>query len=587
MNKIFSQYTQQRLHILLLIIFCLCGTKVCFAKTIFYYNIQGIQNQALQNATRRMDIMIKSTGTLTPSEVQTLYSQGFKNIKKAVEPYAFFKAHVTGRLIRKGNTWTAHYSVRSGPQLQVTEFKIKLAGPGKNNPKLKKALRNLPIKVGQPFVSAKYTKVKTELYTQAENLGYLDANFTKHVVYIDKQHYSAKIDLVFSTGHRYRYGKIKIQSGPYSEAFIRRYIMFRSGQYYDPNAIIKLQRNLSNAPYFNSVHVTPHREQARNYRVPILVTLLPRKSKEYLFGLGYGTLTGPRATLGFNWYRVTDTGHRLQAYIKASRYLSSGLVRYIIPGHNPVTDHYDFSAALLNLDVDAGRSMVASLSAGYSHAPSKHWQENYRLTLQHESSKFKLNQDQNEEKQTVNASFLIPSVTFAYISSSKRIYTNGGYRFALTLKGAKRGMLATTSFIQGLLNAKYIAAFGKSFGRIIFRGSLGYTIVDDLKSLPLSLLFLTGGPESVRGFRLQSIGPGRYLKIISLEYQHIIVGNWYGAVFADAGTAANQFNRSLSKGVGIGVGYNSPVGPIQLSLAHALTPGGQVISVQVSLGPDL
>ena len=100
--------------------------------------------------------------------------------------------------------------------------------------------------------------------------------------------------------------------------------------------------------------------------------------------------------------------------------------------------------------------------------------------------------------------------------------------------------------------------------------------------LPTTQLFLTGGDNSVRGYAYRSIGvtlpdgqtaAGRYLAVGSVELQRPIamegvVTAWDFIAFIDAGDVANQ-PQALRAQVGYGAGaqWNSPLGPLQVSLA--------------------
>ena len=53
----------------------------------------------------------------------------------------------------------------------------------------------------------------------------------------------------------------------------------------------------------------------------------------------------------------------------------------------------------------------------------------------------------------------------------------------------------------------------------------------------------------------------------SLEYQYNVTGKWWGAVFVDSGEAVSDIRRSDFKtGTGVGVRWESPVGPIKLDV---------------------
>ncbi|OGS11040.1 MAG: hypothetical protein A2386_00510 [Elusimicrobia bacterium RIFOXYB1_FULL_48_9] len=98
--------------------------------------------------------------------------------------------------------------------------------------------------------------------------------------------------------------------------------------------------------------------------------------------------------------------------------------------------------------------------------------------------------------------------------------------------------------------------------------------------IPIFKRFFSGGSYSVRGYGFQQIGPkdeagnplgGRYQIEGNIELRYPIVGKLKGIVFVDSGSIYQtnfSFNESeLSYGVGTGVRYVTPIGPIGIDLA--------------------
>ncbi len=116
--------------------------------------------------------------------------------------------------------------------------------------------------------------------------------------------------------------------------------------------------------------------------------------------------------------------------------------------------------------------------------------------------------------------------------------------------------------------------------------------------MPLFERFYAGGSGSVRGYERRHVGPlaggdpigGRTLVETSAELRRAIAGKLGGALFVDAGQVGLADDRlpvdDLAVGVGFGLRYGSPVGPIRVDLGFPLDrPRGDAPwQVHVSLG---
>ncbi|HXV14772.1 MAG TPA: BamA/TamA family outer membrane protein, partial [Candidatus Krumholzibacteria bacterium] len=115
------------------------------------------------------------------------------------------------------------------------------------------------------------------------------------------------------------------------------------------------------------------------------------------------------------------------------------------------------------------------------------------------------------------------------------------------------------------------------------------------RELPPTIRFFAGGDNSVRGYDYQSLGPlddagyvigGRLLLTTSAEIQVPIKGKFGLAGFYDAGNAfAHAGEGTMEQGVGSGLRWQSPVGPIRLDLAYAIHHDSW--QVHFTMGPDL
>jgi translocation and assembly module TamA len=116
------------------------------------------------------------------------------------------------------------------------------------------------------------------------------------------------------------------------------------------------------------------------------------------------------------------------------------------------------------------------------------------------------------------------------------------------------------------------------------RIAAGMTLGQDVSDLPADLRFFSGGGGSVRGYAYQGLSPrdalGRILGGASvaeaaLEVRHWVYEDIGVALFADAGAAfSSDFPdfQDMGTGLGLGIRYRTPVGPLRLDVAIPLDP---------------
>jgi translocation and assembly module TamA len=551
------------------------------ASLVLNTEIQGAKDPVLTNIEERLKLLQKSYGAdLTEKKIESFVQQAPKNIEQAIQPYGYFRSTVQTHLWRRGNDWTANFDVHLGPPLPITQVALRISGPGKDDAALQKFITDFPIRAGQVFLADKYEEQKQKLFQTASDEGYLKAYFEDKVISIDLNKYNAVIVMHLNTGPRYYFGKISYQQKAFAESFLRRFQHLESGEPYSSSKLLTFQQSLNDSHYFDSVSVNPQLQQVENYQVPVDVTLKPNKPEVYNAGIGYGTYTGPRLTLGTEFRHLTKTGHHFNLQLKLSKVLSGLSAQYIIPGSNPLTDQYAIGASYQKFSPKNGYSNSKSVSFSYIKEILG-WKRT--LTLSYLRENYFINGSTSSH----NSRLLIPSLNFTRVQADNLINPTHGYRISFDLRGASTHVVSDTRFVQSEIKGKYIFSPTEA-SRVLLRGDLGYTSVSDLTLLPLSLQFFAGGLDSVRGFPYSYFGPGRYLKTASAEFQHRIVGNWSGAVFYDVGTADDHFNAPVGRGVGVGAIYNSLIGPVRLYTGFGkVQDKHRHFDLEFSIGPEL
>lgn len=551
------------------------------AKATLELTITGLKDPALSNVKQRLAILQEDYGnTHTADAIRAFVDAAPNHIQEALQPFGFFHSRITTHLGHHDEHWVAHFDIQKGIPLRISKIQVHIIGVGESEPALQELVTHFPLEKGQIFRADKYEEAKKRLFQTANNLGYIKATLIMKEVRVNLSENTAMITLKLDTGPQYYFGDIQFQQTTFSQEFLDRFLPFKTGDTFSTEKLLTLQQNLNESHYFQQIAVTPEMEQESANHIPVNVLLKATKSQHYHVALGYGTYTGPRLTLGANLRHITADGHRMNFQVKLSPVLSGVAAQYVIPGKNPLTDAYTFGANFQKFSPKNGYSNSKNISASYT-TKIHHWKTTGALTYLHE------NYFIDGQKSSHNSRLLIPSLSLIKVVADDKISPRFGHKIDFVIRGASTSFISNSTFIQSEIKAKYIHSFSYR-NSLVLGGDFGYTAVRNIRSLPLSLQFFAGGMNSVRGFPYTYFGPGRYLKVGSVEWRHRFFDQWSGAVFYDVGMADDHINAPMGHGTGVGVIYDSAIGPIRVytGIGH-LKDKPNHFDLEFSIGPEL
>jgi translocation and assembly module TamA len=553
--------------------------------------VEGVEGRVLDNVRGFLGIVQHDFGSADDGEpdaalVRRLHARAANEIRNALQPFGYYDPTVRGRLERTEAGWRATYEVRPGDPVRLAEVRVEVQGEAAGDPAFEARLGEIPLAEGEQLDHADYEAAKRQLMELAAQRGYVDARWARHVLRIDPGERTARAVLVLDSGPRYQFGEIRFESTVVSETFLRRYLGFAPGDPFDAGELLELQYALDDSDYFRRVDVRALRGEAQGRRIPVAVDLSARPKHRYTFGIGYGTDTGARASVGRETRYVNRSGHRFAAELQVAEISASVSARYTIPLKEPWRERLEINSSLTEEDVGGGRTQQFALG-GRRVTTSAGWQRT--LSLEYERSRDEI----GGEVETRN--LVMPGIGFARSRYDDPVYATRGYRLALEVNGGTRTFGSDVSFARARLGLNGVLALREGT-RLIARGEFGRVWTEDAFSdLPLTQRFYAGGDQSVRGFGYQALGPenergevigGRYLVVGSLEVEQLIAGNWGVATFVDHGNALADIDDPLRTSVGIGLRYRSPVGMFRLDVAQP-TDGDEGPRLHLSLGVDL
>jgi len=574
-------------RILLALLVCLYSTTL-FAQVNVNVEIRGIDKRLEDNVRLFLSIeQQKDHALVSEGRLRRLHKKAPQEISQALQPFGYYRPLIRSQLTQPvSGSWQAIYTIDPGPPLPVGEFNFVLSGSMNEDPAFHSLSAAPPFRQGEVFDHLRYEEIKANLARLAAERGYFNARFIEHRIEIDLDTYEARIHLHYDSGSRYHFGEVLFNQDALEPELLRRYIPFESGSPYTLDQLINLQQALNDSDYFRTAEVSPGQPLLDSAEIPVSVMLAPRLRHRYSFGLGYGTDTGARTKFDWEIPLLNRRGHRVSTEIKITEIGYSLSAHYRVPVLNPRTDQMIYSAGVVNEKTDTSDSTVRTIGATLNRGRGR-WRES--LSLSYQQEEFVIADESGR------STLLIPSINWSRTWGRNFIYTLDGLRFDIGLRGANERLISDTNFFQLQGGIKAIYPLGRH-NRVIVRGRLGSTWTEAFQQLPSSVRFFAGGAQSVRGYTYNSLGPvnnsgevigGKHLMIGSFEFEHRLNDKWGAAVFYDGGNAIDKIADKLERGAGLGLRWQSPVGPVRIDLATAVSRDGRPWRFHINIGPDL
>jgi translocation and assembly module TamA len=552
--------------------------------------VEGIEGDARQNVLK---VLVLPYGLVKDGVVDRLWLERFvrqadQKVLKALEPFGYYAARVAVRIeTPAADRFLLRVNVESGLPVIVTDVHVSITGAGASESALQALAAAYPLRKGDVLLHQAYERTRREIQARAQEMGYLDADYTVHEIRVDPPARSARIALILETGEKYYVHTVVIEGAPdYPDAFLRRYVSFAPGDVFSYAKLAETQLQFNNSERFREVTVLADKIQAQDHKIPVRVLLKPLPRRTLRPGVGYGTNTGARFSLRYRDLNLFHRGHELFSNLFISESLQGLATSYIIPGKQDIRS---FTSAQLNAqreDVGTYQSRFIALELAENRSFGSRNQGAAYVKLQ-------------QEEYTIggkdsSSRYVLPGIRFSGNHYDGLIRPVRGFRYAFDLRGTHHFLGSDAELLQLMADVSHILPLpGRLSLKTGARG--GVTIVSDsLTDLPPSLRFFAGGDQSVRGYAYQSLGPrdaegrvvgGKHLLTGSVELQRALFEDWAVSVFYNAGNAFDSFKDvTLYQAAGVGVHYFTPIGALNLSVAQQIGVENPRIRIHLTVG---
>ncbi|WP_255440044.1 autotransporter assembly complex protein TamA [Caenimonas sedimenti] len=434
--------------------------------------------------------------------------------------------------------------------------------------------------VGQSFTNDRWDSAKSTALKQLVARRYLAGKVNYSLADVDAATQRVRLGLRLESGPTYHLGPMKVSGMErYDPVLVPRLARLPEGMVYDQEKIVQAQLRLAGSGYFESafILVDPEGDPAA---APVQVTVREAPLHKLVLGVGFTTDGGPRLTAEHTWNRVPGIGWRALTKLQAEKKNPFAQTEWMaIP--DPDGWRWAVLARAERLDDDRivthGQRLRVGKLVTDDHIDRNVYVQYERATVQNPRNVVLTPLDTGAGS-AVSVNYVWTGRYFDSVPYPNRGYGLGvEFGGGLTLAGDRRPFQRTQVRWMGIKPLEK--------GRLQLRAEAGAVFANSQARIPASQLFRTGGDTSVRGYKYLGIGvplpdnlvgPGRLMAVGSVEWQRPLLrgglpSDLEHTLFVDAGAVADHV-RDLRPHVGVGTGirWRSPVGPVEGSIAYGV-----------------
>ena len=482
---------------------------------------------------------------------------------------------------------------------------------------------SLALSSGAPAIASEVLAGGARLLTTLENQGYAFAKVDPPVAREDPDEHVLNLRFHVVTGPRVQIGEVRFEGlKRVHERLVRRRLLLHTGEPYSAIAVEQARKDLLTLGGFAAVSVRLGDAPDTLGRVPVTFQLSERPRHAISLNAGYSSDLGGSG--GVTWSDRNVRGNAEQLNLSArvinlGGTASKGIgydtsAKYIIPEFAHRDQSLQFAVGAIKQSLKAYDQTAETSGVTLSRKISGIWRASVAISTVHETIA-------QEGTTRVYTLFALP-LGVLYDSTnlpSPLIDATHGLRASLSIAPTlSRGRPNASFLVTQASIAEYLdlhGLLGSAPGRSVLAlralgaSASGATQFDEaipvngvpisvrVPALPPDQRFYAGGSGTVRGYRYQSVGPqfpdgnpigGTAMTAANVEFRQRIGTSFGAAVFADVGEvseASNPWsgvfrNRRCSStttmpatttcraiGVGVGVRYYTPIGPLRLDFA--------------------
>lgn len=561
------------------------------APLAFVIDVQSENRSVARHLDRYLDIQkFNRFPDLRTTEFNRLMAEADTNARSLLAALGYFNPDLKMRVeeLPAGDEAPRKIiiEVEPGEQAHIEDVAISFADPMNSDPasarQRQRVERNWSLKPEAVFTQSDWDGAKSSGLRTLQRDRYPTARIANSKATVNADTEKVDLDIHYDPGQPYRFGDIQLKGNErYDAQGIKNIARIPTGADYSEEALLDAQQRLANSGYFDSAFLVLDTENGDPQNADVIAQLREAKYQKAVFGIGLSTDAGPRISLDHTHNKIWPLGWRAVSQIAIDA--KSQLLATTWTAMPKESGWAWFAGTQLERAETGDYTANSFKLTGGRTKSVGHIDRSYYLQYD-----FSRTEGSNTPG---SASSLLASYSWTGRYFNNKTNPTGGYGLGWEMGAGYTLTPARDPFLRAKARWTQFVPVGKRDeesgrrSRLAFRAEGGAIVAKTGVQVPLSLLFLTGGDTTVRGYSYESIGTrsfddrlygGRYLSVGSIEWQRPITlfGNqtdWEHAVFIDTGSVADSMgSMNLYTGVGTGIRWKSPVGPLQTDIAYGL-----------------
>lgn len=459
----------------------------------------------------------------------------------------------------------------------------------------KELLDNIPLKPGAPYLETSARDGQLNILTLYAKMGYIYANVNLKPVLRDDQK-GVELLYLIDEDRPASIGRIVTRGNDFTRSrVILRELIIHEGEPYDYEKILRSQQRIYQLGFFSDVKVEPFRAGEKEYIKDMVIAVKEKNAGALDLGIGYGDVERLRGFSEISQSNLFGTGRYASLRGDLSRIERKFSLNYKEP-------------RVLNLPVDARigltdltqkritsdtRDVLYELrQAGGTLGLDKAFTPSVKgsFLYQFEANKLldvkpgAILAPEDEGRVTIGSI----NLSLERDSRDDPFNPSRGSVNGILLKDAAFSLGSDVQFFKASLQSSWYFPVTRWFVLALSAKGGAAKNFGETLAVPISERFFLGGRSTARGYLQDSLGipgvtvidgtptGGNAMLLVNGEFRISLFWGLGLVTFLDGGNVWPEYNEinvsEMKYSTGVGLRYNTPIGPFRLDLGYKLEP---------------